>query len=125
MQRDAWQGESWKNVIRFMPWSIELPNGMALNYDPKEFSQDTTFGGKITENIVQALSRIVLSDHMLQINALYPVAFTVHDEITVNTNSNAPNEVLHEMIETFRTPPGWCEDIPLDAEGSYDRHYSK
>lgn len=125
MQRDAWQGESWKGVIQFKPWSIELPNGMALNYDPKEFSQDTTFGGKITENIVQALSRIVLSDHMLQIDSTYPVAFTVHDEITVNANTNNPDNVLNEMIETFRTPPAWCQDIPLDAEGSYDRHYSK
>jgi len=126
MKRWDWQGESWKGVIHFKPWSIELPNGLALNYDPNEFSEETTFGGKITENIVQALSRIVLSEHMLEIDKRFPVAFTVHDEITSYVPEYGdPEDVLREMTEIFQYAPNWCGDIPLDAEGSYDHFYSK
>jgi len=127
MKRYDWAGEEWINpVIRFEPWRIRLPNGMALRYDPQEFDETTTFGGKITENIVQALARIVLTHHMLEINKAYPVAFTVHDEITCYVPSHEnPEEILDYMLNVFKETPQWCKGLPLDAEGSYGHHYSK
>lgn len=124
MRTLEWSGDTWRNIVTLKPYKIELPNGMAINYDPNEFSIETTFGGKITENIVQALARIVLSEHMLTINDAYPVAFTVHDEISVVCHSD-PDDVLDYMIDVFKKAPHWCSDLPLDAEGSYAHYYSK
>ncbi len=124
MMHPRFPGETWKGVITFKPHRIELPNGLAINYDPRDFNTEKTFGGKITENIVQALARIVLSNHMLLIDEHYPVAFTVHDEITV-VAEDAPDECLNFMVNVFSKPPVWCKDLPLDAEGNYGRHYAK
>ncbi len=124
MTHPRWPGETWKNVIRFSHYKIELPSGLALNYEPQKFNIQQTFGGKITENIVQALARIVLGNHMLEIEEHYPVAFTVHDEITV-VSEDDPQETLDYMIDAFRKPPVWARDLPLDAEGAYGKTYSK
>ena len=37
------------------------------------------YGGKVTENIVQALARIVISEQMIRVSKHYPIAFQVHD----------------------------------------------
>jgi len=125
MTHPNFPGEVWKRVVQFLPYRILLPNDMSINYEKSSFNTEMTFGGKITENIVQALARIVLSNHMLEINEHYPVAFTVHDEVTVVCADDEPQEVLDYMIDVFRKPPKWAYGLPLDAEGDYGRSYSK
>jgi len=112
-------------VINLLPFEIRLPNGMSLLYDPKTFSGQTTHGGKLTENIIQALARIVLSQHLLSINREYRVVFTVHDEITCIAPETDAENCKYFMLEQMREPPEWAPDLPLDAEASYDRYYSK
>ena len=131
---------------------LVMPNGMALQYPglrPVAPSEDGTtsggweywegkfwtnlYGGKLTENICQALSRIVLFDQMLAINSLFEphggrVVMNVHDEIIAvgpNLGKDNENPLFRQMIEIMRTPPGWCADLPLDGEGGTAVEYSK
>ena len=122
----GFDGSTWaKPIIKLLPFQIKLPNGMSLKYNPEDFSEHTTHGGKITENVVQALARIVLSDHMLAINQKYSVVFTVHDEITCVTKESKAEECKQFMLDEMRKAPAWAPDLPLDAEASYGIYYSK
>ena len=119
--------------------SLILPNGLALRYENlRNTSQglmyDTargvqyTYGGRITENVIQALSRIIITDSMLRLdNSITDgdVALTVHDEIIIIADNSKPDATMKLIVDDMCTPPLWAPDIPLDAEGGYDVRYSK
>lgn len=118
---------------------IELPNGLSLLYPNIRRTDDGTvydskngptfiYGGKLAENIVQALAQIVIKNIMLEVSRQLPtwrVALQVHDEIA----SVGPKiEVKHadKVIEKIMaTPPKWMPDLPLTSEGGYASNYSK
>lgn len=117
--------------------SLILPNGMALKYHDLEASPDggfifrsgkqhvNTYGGKITENIIQALARIIITDSMLRLDKKYKVVLTVHDEIIIVGDDSDPHATMKEIIDDMRLAPSWAPDLPLDAEGGFDTRYSK
>lgn len=159
------------NTRKWGPLTIQknclvMPNGMALMYTglrPSGTDMDgnpagweywngkfwtNLYGGKLTENITQALSRIVLFDQMLKINELFKphggrVAMNVHDEIIavgpsfgarflgmdgkkeVWDRNEQADALFEQMLTIMRTPPAWCPDLPLDGEGGYAFEYSK
>lgn len=130
-------GYSYKG-IQAAPNSVLLPNNMSLRYPFLFRSRNglayqsmgktiSTYGGRITENVVQALARIVLCDHMLGVQRLpeFDVVLTVHDEIIAVSSQDNAQEKLDTMIDIMCTPPTWAPDLPLDAEGGWDVSYSK
>jgi DNA polymerase len=130
--------ESWHG-LRFHRGKIHLPNGMALHYNNLRYeggkltydsrTTESTWGGRIAENVVQALSRIIVTDSMLRIqqdkNLDAEVVLTVHDEIVLISNANDPDATMNKLIAHMCNPPSWAQEIPLDAEGGYDFSYSK
>jgi DNA polymerase len=130
--------EEWHGLL-FKDKKIHLPNGLALHYNNLRFEKgkltydsrntESTWGGRIAENVVQALSRIIVTDAMLNIqkdihlNA--NVVLTVHDEIVLISQANNPDATMSTLIKHMCTPPEWAPDLPLDAEGGYDSSYSK
>lgn len=118
---------------------IELPNGMSLYYedlaktfDGFQFQSNRktvyTYGGKITENVVQALSRIVVTDALLRLaykRKDLDVCLTVHDEIVCIGPAEDADERMQDIIDIMCIPPSWAGDLPLAAEGGYDIGYSK
>ena len=119
---------------------LVLPNTLSIRYKDLHFSQKegwryrkrknwvNIYGGSITENIVQALSRIIITDAMLEIERKFPeyrIVLTVHDEIVVIAKDNEPGTVLNNIIDTMCQSPEWCESLPLAAEGGYAQSYSK
>ena len=84
------------------------------------------YGGLLTENVVQALSRIIIAEQMLKIHdAGYRIVTMAHDEIVIVTKKKDAKKALDFMIKTMSTPPDWAPDLPLAAEGGYDTNYSK
>ena len=86
-----------------------------------------TYGARLTENIVQALARIVIVDQMLDVQSLpeVQVVLQVHDEI-ISIGSNIDcDKTLDKILAIMKTPPFWCSDLPLDAEGGYSQRYDK
>lgn len=109
--------------------------GAEVKYDKEGGKR--IYGGLLTENVVQALSRIIIGDQMLRIsNRLKETGdFTegpwrrivtmTHDEIVLCVPEAEAQQTLEMMIEEMKTPPDWGSDIPLNAEGGYDACYSK
>ena len=125
--------------LQAAPSAIMLPNGLGLRYHDLQLlnngkmsykagrKTEFTYGGKITENIIQALARIVICEQMLAIQKLpdFEVVLTVHDEIIAIGSDNDPEERMDTMLSIMRTAPSWAPDLPLDAEGGWDICYSK
>jgi DNA polymerase len=89
-----------------------------------------TWGGRITENIIQALARIVITDGIARIATYMDriggrVVLTVHDEIVCVAPETDANNVMDTIIELMCIAPTWAPDLPLAAEGGYDKAYSK
>lgn len=120
---------------------IRLPNGMCLKYpDLKkargekgwdEWSYQSgdmrkkIYGGLLTENLVQALARIIVAEQMLMIDKKYPVVMTTHDECVTHPKTAVAQKCYEFMHKCMITPLPWCPDIPLNAEGGFDFNYSK
>lgn len=132
-------GIAYRNVLEIQERRLVLPNKMALRYENLEMSptglvynggkfQESTYGGRITENVVQALSRIVITDSMLRLDKSLThgkVALTVHDELVIVARDTDPDATMKAILQDLCTPPAWAPNLPLSAEGGYDRMYSK
>ena len=118
--------------------SLQLPNGMhlkypLLQYQRGEFTYSSgrsyirTHGPRVTENIVQALARIVITDQMLEIQNIpeVSVVLQIHDEVISLASDSEPDKTLEKIIDIMKTPLSWCQDLPLDAEGGYSTSYDK
>lgn len=118
--------------------ALGLPNGMALNYPNLYFSagqfmysteRETirTHGPRVTENVVQALARLVITDQMLEVQNLpeVDIVLQVHDEIIAIGSEHNADATMDKIIEIMRTAPEWCGDLPLDAEGGASQIYDK
>jgi DNA polymerase len=81
------------------------------------------YGGKLTENIVQAVARCVMTDGMLRIQERYPCLLTVHDEVVClvpeTEEEDAKTWVLAQMVMEPKYMPG----IPLAAEIDSAKRY--
>jgi len=135
------EGVTYRDVLTVTKNGLLLPNGMALRYeglrvgsgDSLEYfnkgKKETTYGGRITENVVQALARIVITDSMLRLDKRFQgrgrVALTVHDEVVIIAANTDPGATMQEIIDDLCQPPSWAPDLPLAAEGGYDTRYSK
>jgi DNA polymerase len=126
-------------TLIFTTEKIRLPNGLALHYpnlhqnNQGEYvyglknSIKKVYGAKIVENIVQALSRTVIAQQMLDAHKTLPgtLVLSVHDEIVVSTKTQHAESVLQDLITIMKTPPLWADTSPLDAEGSISKFYKK
>ena len=81
-----------------------------------------TYGGKLTENAVQAIARDLLGNSMINLAISgYTIVMHVHDEIIVES----PEKDLQEMIKIMTETPSWAKDLPLRAEGFISNFYMK
>ena len=124
---------------------IELPSGRKLKYGKvkKNVGDNRTnyvvyqykggkqvpmraWGGLLTENASQALSRDIFSDMMLRLEDRgIKTIFHVHDEFIIEVDEEKAEDTLKEVLEIMSTPPTWIPDIPLEAEGKIVNKYQK
>lgn len=128
---------TYRNLLDYEPGSIWLPNGLALHYpalmleDGSNFTYSShsarrkIYGGLLTENIIQALARIIVTDQMLMLKDKYRIANMTYDEIVCCVPDKQAETCLEDMMAAMRTPPPWAPDLPLNAEGAYADYYSK
>lgn len=97
-------------------WRIKTRNGWSKLYS-----------GRLVENVVQWLARIIMSQAMIRIRRLgYHILNTTHDEILVliPIDGNQERHLEVCMAEMKRTP-AWLPNLPLDCEGSLSERYAK
>lgn len=94
--------------------------------DTKQWGEIDTYGGKLTENIVQAISRDLLGNSMLNLEAndYHPVCH-IHDEVLCEVPEENAQAYYEEMASIMGTPPEWASDLPLRADGYTTPFYLK
>ena len=98
---------------------------MGVDSITKRWIVQTTYGGKLTENIVQALARDVLVESMLQLeHSGYPIVMHVHDEIICEMPLNT-TKTLSNFLRIMGQSPAWGIDLPISAEGWEGKRYKK
>ena len=81
------------------------------------------YGGKATENLVQALAAIVIREQMAKIGQHYHVAFQVHDEIIISTPDGKITQAEQQLVAVMSTPPKWAQDLPIACESGHAKNY--
>lgn len=123
---------------------IVLPNELRLKYPNMRRKQDEEsgktglvydtkkgrstipkhiWGGAGTENICQALARIVIGEQMIRVAKRYRVVLTVHDAIGSIAPEGEAQEALDFVQECMRVRPKWAPELPLDCEAGYGASY--
>lgn len=116
-----------------------LPSGLWQRYeglekvtdpDGKEQYQYKTrkgmvkiYGGKVVENLCQAVARCVIAEQMIKIGNKYKVVLTVHDAVACIAPKEQVDEALKYVEECMRWRPNWCKDLPLNCEAGYGENY--
>ena len=98
-----------------------------LNQETKQWGLIDTYGGKLTENIVQAISRDLIGYAMenLESNG-FGITMHVHDEAIAEVPDNGDaDKWLDKMINIMKQPPDWASDLPLNAAGFTSPYYQK
>lgn len=91
---------------------------MGRNPRVKKWERTETYGGKLTENVVQATARDILTDAMLRLEAAgYPIVLHVHDEICCEVPQGWGS--VEEMERIMGDMPAWCADWPIRASGGW------
>ena len=97
---------------------------MAVNSMTKKWGPERTFGGKLTENIVQGFCRDLIAGAMLDLeNKNYPVVGSVHDEIICEVPNLSGS--IDEMISIMCRVPDWAKGFPIAAEAKEGERYGK
>ena len=124
---------------------IRLPNGLYLRYpnlrkqnndDGKsEYVYDTKkgkttvpnriYGGKVVENVCQALARIIIGEQMLLIAKKYKVVMTVHDAIACVVHEDEAKIALENIQMFMRVRPAWALELPLNCEAGAGKSYGE
>lgn len=110
-RNDGWRGDH------------EIIEYEGTNQTTKKWGKIRTYGGKLTENVVQAIARDILGIVILRAReAGLPVVFHIHDEIIVEA---APGQTLEQVEALFSKPISWCTDLPLKGAGYTTPYYLK
>lgn len=96
--------------------------------DKKQWVLVDTYGGKLVENITQAVARDLLAHALLRIAEEVPQAtltLHVHDEIGMDAPEQLSAEILEKVEQIMSEPPDWAIGLPLAAEGFVAKFYQK
>ena len=95
-----------------------------LDQKTKQWTRLSSYGGKLVENITQAVARDCLAESMLALDAQdYDQLFTVHDEIVIEVQQAC--HALKEVQEIMGRPIVWAPGLPLRADGFETPYYLK
>jgi len=129
-----------EGVLGTEEWDIILPSGLRLRYDDLQFTVDDgkydfdyktrrgrvrIYGGKVIENVCQAIARCIIGEQMLQIAKRYRVVLTVHDSIACCVKDEEVDEAQKYVEECMRQPPEWAEGLPIDCESGKGKSYGE
>ena len=132
------------NSLDFM--TIMLPSGRKLYYSnphigqnrfghdslcyygmdqtSKKWKATETYGGKLVENITQAVARDCLFLAMTALEAAgYPIVFDIHDEVVIEVPADKAD--LDKVVEIMSRPIPWAPDLPLGADGWVGEYFRK
>ena len=113
-----------------------LPNNVLLEYpDLKQEHGEYTYrarkmdvriyGGKVVENLCQAVARCIIAWQMAAISTEYKVALTVHDSIICVVKDEEAGKARRYIESCMRDTPDWASGLPLDCKIGMDKSYGE
>lgn len=95
-----------------------------MDQTTKTWGRQDTYGGKLVENIVQAIARDCLAEAMLRVDdAGFKVVMHVHDEIVCEVHGHAAD--LKAINAIMGRPVDWAKGLPLTADSYTSPYYRK
>ena len=127
-------------VLRLRPdeKAIQLPSGLLMRYEKlvpirddkgiqyqykTRYGWNKIYGGKVIENVCQAIARCIIGEQMIRIAKKYDVVLTVHDAIACIVPEAEVKEAQKYVEECMRWTPDWAEGLPVNCESGYGRSY--
>ncbi|MCI5725501.1 MAG: hypothetical protein MR271_06545, partial [Fusobacterium sp.] len=96
---------------------------MGINQNTKKWEIIPTYGGKLTENIVQAIARDCLTETLFRmVEKGWQTVFHVHDEVVLDVKKSVE---LDKVIEVMSAPISWAPGLILKAAGFTGDYYMK
>lgn len=108
-------------------WGNPSVSYMGQNQTTKRWERVETYGGKLVENIVQAIARdcLAIAIENLEAQGLH-VVFHIHDEVVIDTPAWADEDTMLETVTKIMTKPiPWAQALPLNADGWVDKFFKK
>lgn len=108
-------------------WGNPSVSYMGQNQTTKRWERVETYGGKLVENIVQAIARdcLAIAIENLEAQGLH-VVFHIHDEVVIDTPAWANEDTMLETVTKIMTKPiPWAQALPLNADGWVDKYFKK
>lgn len=112
----------WNAVIYSNTYGNASVRYKGVNQDTKQWGWVDTYGGKIAENIVQAVARDLLLDSMVRVEDFADITLHVHDEIACEVFGETD---LIEIEGIMGEVPAWAKGLPLGADGYLCNFYKK
>jgi DNA polymerase len=81
------------------------------------------YGGKMVENICQALARIIIGEQMLMIAKKYHVVMTVHDSVVALVPEHEADAAQADIEALMKVRPSWALELPLSCEAGSGKSY--
>lgn len=108
-----------------MPTKVLCYDGIIQ--ETKQWGETDTYGGKLTENIVQAIARDLIGYAMMQLDkAGYRIVAHIHDECIAEIPKDGKEQQYYEVMAALMgNPPSWALDLPLRADGYITPYYKK
>ena len=126
-------------VIRVVPgYGLQLPNGLHIQYpdlcrvmenEKPQWSYTSKglpvriYGGKVIENVCQAIARCIIGEQMLRIAKRYRPVLTVHDAIAIVAPIDEADEARAFVEECMSWRPAWAQGLPLACESGMGDSY--
>lgn len=108
-------------------WGNPSVSYMGQNQTTKRWERVETYGGKLVENIVQAIARdcLAIAIENLESQGLH-VVFHIHDEVVIDTPAWADEDTMLDTVTKIMTKPiPWAQALPLNADGWVDKFFKK
>lgn len=116
----------WGACIKNLPKKGESICYYGVNQETKQWVLLDTYGGKLTENIVQAIARDILGVAMLRLTEKgFPIVMHVHDENIAEVPVENAKAMLKIMCDTMAEEVPWAKGLPLRADGYITPFYKK
>jgi DNA polymerase bacteriophage-type len=113
-----------KPFLQLNHFEKEALHYYGLNQTTKKWEIQSTYGGKLVENIVQAIARDCLAVTLERMEANgFQTLIHIHDEAVLDVPESLAD--LNKVIEIMRAPINWAPKLPLNADGFISGYYKK
>ena len=131
-----------KGILNIEPdvEAIRLPSGLLMFYAGLDATQNergiqfsyrtrtgrtNIYGGKVIENVCQALARCIMGEQMVKISQRYRVLLTVHDSVICCVEDNEVDEAAAFVSDCMCWIPEWAEGLPVRGDVETGKNYGE